>query len=424
MANPANLKHLLSSTKQIIKHHDEITLAKGEHFNLFSVLKIEGRENNTHSAFLAELLNPNGSHKQGSVFLQLFLQVINKDFSEVQKINKELIKIFAEENTTVSTEYHVGKISWEHIEGGRIDIFMKNGKNTLSIENKIYAPDQKAQVQRYCNYNPEKNTVFYLTLEGEDPHINSKGTLVSGEHFFNLSYREHIIEWLELCLKEVPNLTSVREAINQYILLIKKLTHMLNSEQNKELENYMMQYMEEAEYIAVNYEKMISQLHSKFREDVKRRLEENLDQKIFSIEDGLAIERVYSQLWIKLKNPSEPEFKFGIASFSGKGHLQGNLFVGLLYEGKEDLIRFSEKNGIDNQPWIHIDLILQEDKKVINLREKSTLQILAQPESSHYKILMEKVVAQSLNFIEELMKNLASQNLNFNKPDLAIKSKI
>ncbi len=118
MANPANLKHLLSSTKQIIKHHDEITLAKGEHFNLFSVLKIEGRENNTHSAFLAELLNPKGSHKQGSKFLELFLKLINKELSQEEEVGEEettetslLDKFVNPVRTKITTEFHIDKIN-------------------------------------------------------------------------------------------------------------------------------------------------------------------------------------------------------------------------------------------------------------------------------------------------------------------------
>lgn len=72
MPNLSNIADLLHNTNRVIAHHHEISRAKGEHFNLFSVLKIESRENNTHSAFLAELLDPKGCHLQGSIFLKLF----------------------------------------------------------------------------------------------------------------------------------------------------------------------------------------------------------------------------------------------------------------------------------------------------------------------------------------------------------------
>lgn len=45
---------------------------KGELFNTFSILKMETAENKTHSNFIAELLNPKGSHLKGSIFLERF----------------------------------------------------------------------------------------------------------------------------------------------------------------------------------------------------------------------------------------------------------------------------------------------------------------------------------------------------------------
>ncbi|MBO0201250.1 PD-(D/E)XK nuclease family protein, partial [Vibrio alginolyticus] len=43
-------------------------------FNIFSILRNESEEVALHSRFIGELLNPNGSHGQGRLFQQLFLQ--------------------------------------------------------------------------------------------------------------------------------------------------------------------------------------------------------------------------------------------------------------------------------------------------------------------------------------------------------------
>ena len=125
MANLTNLNHLLQNTGRILEHHQKLTVAKGEHFNLFSVLDIETRENKTHSAFLTELLNPNGSHLQGPIFLQLFLQVVNEELSKDQQKEKELIEKFTSYGTTVTPEFHIGNISWKKNEGGRIEHLLK-----------------------------------------------------------------------------------------------------------------------------------------------------------------------------------------------------------------------------------------------------------------------------------------------------------
>ena len=115
-----NLKKVLKDTKRIIKHHNELTVAKGEHFNLFSVLKIETRENNTHSAFLAELLNPNGSHRMGDVFLKHFITTIEHSNS------------FETKNAKVKVERSIGTVDLKdkigeeksQASGGRIDIYL------------------------------------------------------------------------------------------------------------------------------------------------------------------------------------------------------------------------------------------------------------------------------------------------------------
>lgn len=415
MANP-NLLPLLKTTKQIVKHHQELKIAKGEHFNIFSVLDIETRENKTHSAFLSELLSPDGRHLQGNIFLKLFLQIIAKELPEENAFEDLINKFVNCRETIITPEFSIGSNNFEDNTGGRIDIHIENGDNCISIENKINALDQYAQVKRYYNYKCGTNTVFYLTLKGEDPHPDSKLELISGKDFYNINYRDHIIQWLELCLREVPNLTSVREAINQYILLIQKLTLTLNTKESKDLDKIMLEYLEEAEYISNNFESMINRLHFDFRTAVQKLLLERLDSEKFSIKEGITVNRDYSQLWIKFKNSEDP-YKFGIASFSGKGHLKGKLFVGFLDESIEKIKGLSDKRGIENQPWTYIHLILKEDqenkdiKEEINLRDKPILKILAQPENSSYKALLDQVVVQSQKFIEDLTEKLYSQNL-------------
>ena len=69
-----NIKNLLESSGRVAKHQEEIKRLRGENFNVFSILGMESRENETHSAFVGELLNPNGSHYFGNCFLKLFLK--------------------------------------------------------------------------------------------------------------------------------------------------------------------------------------------------------------------------------------------------------------------------------------------------------------------------------------------------------------
>lgn len=398
-----NLKHLLQNTDRILDHHKKLTVAKGEHFNLFSVLGIESRENKTHSAFLAELLDPRGSHYQNNKFLNLFLQVVGKELPGENAVEDLTAKFINTTNSTVNTEFSIGKRNDKNKEGGRLDILIRNGNDCICIENKIYALDQNAQIERYSNYNTGSNKVFYLTLKGEDPHQDSKGDLESGEHFFNISYQDHIIEWLELCLREVPNLTNVREAINQYILLIKKLTNTLHMEQEKELKNLMAIYLEESRYVARKYDKMISDFQAKFRNDVEEKLKQKLP--FYEIQKGKqAIGNKYSKLWIHKKEWKESGFKFGIEPFSGRGHGNGYLFVGL-YNKNKNLNNLPEKHRLSAW-WKQTQPILTEDGNRIKFQDVFTLKILAEADSEQYSRLLNNVVKTTVGFVEEYEKEL------------------
>ena len=202
-----NIKKLLESTARIAKYQEEIKQLRGENFNIFSILGMESRENETHSAFIGELLNPKGSHYFGNCFLQLFLETVG--YAGELDIN----------TANLTIEKHIGIRDDVTKQGGRIDLFIsdKNGIS-ISIENKIYAVDQYAQVERYVNHNQTKNTVYYLTLNGTEPSSASAGELIPGEHYYSISYESNIIDWLKLCLKEAAEQPILRESIKQYII--------------------------------------------------------------------------------------------------------------------------------------------------------------------------------------------------------------
>ena len=60
---------LLSQVRQITKYYNEIDSFSGAKFNVFKVIGVTTNEVRLHSRFLDEMLNPNGSHGQGDIFL-------------------------------------------------------------------------------------------------------------------------------------------------------------------------------------------------------------------------------------------------------------------------------------------------------------------------------------------------------------------
>lgn len=391
MINELEFQSFLSHTGSIIDHQKELKLLRGETFNIFSILRMELKENDTHSAFLGELLNPNGSHVLGRTFLNLFLNTVCENID---------LKGFDAESSRVKLEHGIGRRDDVAKKGGRIDIFIWDKMGvSISIENKIYALDQNAQVQRYFNYNTDMNTVLYLTLEGDEPSVGSKGSLVSGIDFYNISYNEDIVNWLELCVKESANQPVLRETIKQYILLIKKLTSTMDDKHEKQLVDLMLNNFEASQFIASNLFRVSRTLGEKVRLQVIDILIEKLKRTEFTVIPGNTTEKRYSQIWI---NKGDAKISFGVESFREDGHLGGHIFVGLFVDGgikDKSIIEDHDLTGFSSW-WIDHKLIEDYENVPVNMGNSELLRKLNDDKESI--LLLSEHIAQSvLDYIED-----------------------
>jgi len=178
---------LISKVRLINREYEISKKHSGESFNIFSILGLGTSEVRLHSALLGELLNPHGSHQHGEIFLSLFLKSIGiDDFTQDLRSCK------------IDIEYSVKAVNEDYTEGGRVDvIFSSSCGKKIVVENKIYARDQKNQLLRYRNAFPEA-IILYLTLDGSEPSVEGKGTLLSKE-YKTISYKTEILSWLEQC---------------------------------------------------------------------------------------------------------------------------------------------------------------------------------------------------------------------------------
>ncbi len=208
----ANAYHLFSSVNSIAKFYNKLGQITGREFNVFKILNLQSYEVRMHSAFIAELLNPSGSHGQKSKYLELFLKEFN-------------IEDFDTNNIIVEVEKHIGPLNDDETAGGRLDIVISNKlNNRIIIENKIYARDQKNQLLRYYNFDPN-SIIFYLTLFGTQPDDKSVLEKIPNDRVNFISYSENLISWLNRCFHGSASLPIIRESILQYINLIKELTN-------------------------------------------------------------------------------------------------------------------------------------------------------------------------------------------------------
>ena len=198
---------ILTQLKNLNDQHEKHVRKKGEKFNVFSIIGREHYEVQIHSAIITELLNPDGLHGQGDVFLKLFLNL--------DKLKDKYNEISNCEDFKVSKEFSIPDKT------GRIDLLIQTNDTRIAIENKIYAADQEIQLERYYEYT--KYPVVYLTLYGSEPEGYTLGSL-QVDKVICLSYEKDIVDWLDACIKEVPLLPQIREILYQYQTLVKSLT--------------------------------------------------------------------------------------------------------------------------------------------------------------------------------------------------------
>lgn len=231
-----NILNQVRIVSRKIKEQRKEKFERGENYNIFNDLGFMSDEVHLHSMFLANLLNPKGSHGQRGKFLEAFLKMLQKSFPAISADKLELDIT----NASVEVEKYIGRQT--DSEGGRIDIYLTDGKHSIIIENKIYASDQHHQMLRYWNYgmsqkgdDTEKSFVLiYLTLDGCSPSKESLGEDLKENDIVCLSYKNDIRGWLDRCVELSSRTPLVRETINQYISTIDILTNNV-MEDNKEL---------------------------------------------------------------------------------------------------------------------------------------------------------------------------------------------
>lgn len=193
-------------------------------FNIFTLLRNKSDEVNLHSRFIYELLNPTGSHRKDSDFLESFLKI-----ASINGFNIKNIQVFKEFNN--------------------IDVLITNQRQAIIMENKIWAVDQNRQLERYYNYIKNKGYteiwIVYLTLNGDLPHGTSIGNL-SKNVIFNflkpISYSHHIYSWLEKCISKSSKNPFLRETLIQYSNLIQEMTgKSMNQDQREEVYELLSQ---------------------------------------------------------------------------------------------------------------------------------------------------------------------------------------
>lgn len=248
MENTKQIEDLLVKVNDIQKREKELSKLRGEHFNVFRLLGLEGSEVGFHTKFLFEFLNPEGSHGKGTVFFEEFIRFLNGHLP-----NQIEIPTYSKNRIEAKKEIYIGAVKHQDKEGGQIDLYFETESFALAIENKIYSGLGYLQLERYQTFLKSKvNKNHYLILLSPFD-FKYNGSLKEGNDFFHLKYSE-LIPWLEYCMEKSADSPILRETIKQYIISVKGILGMLtNKEMKKELEDLILKNYEAARLVAETF---------------------------------------------------------------------------------------------------------------------------------------------------------------------------
>ena len=195
---------------EIIKFKNDPDFQKLESFyyskSFSEILEISRREN-SHSGFIAWLLNNNESHNLGYFSIRKFLDIVLKFSNDILKNNTEIYNSFVTEDYEIDRVYVEREKAINNV--GRLDIYVeltlliasKQRNLKLIIENKVESKETKDQTNNYFrHFNSllkENDIVIYIYLtpistleliELEEPECNCKA-------FIQIKYQS-IVDYL------------------------------------------------------------------------------------------------------------------------------------------------------------------------------------------------------------------------------------
>lgn len=289
-----NYEELLASFNDLQVSNDKKKKSGVHDYSLMNALLKKTEEVHLHSNFIYSMINANGSHYCGNIFLAKFLESIEKaDF-----INIDNVRV--------------------HKEKGKIDLLIEDGNNFIIIENKLRAIDQKHQISRYIQYvkneyleeidnvsdnicvvylseynkkpKPKSDSVIGFEYEIEDDkpigliRDNNEIELFNGDildlptntklQFSRVKHSKELSQWVAESIKWLndnkPNSQALIYAFNEYGLILKRLDTTKSWRNIMSLDEYVLKLQEDKQREMSN-----------FMEEAYKKLNDYKSKKIF-----------------------------------------------------------------------------------------------------------------------------------------------
>jgi hypothetical protein len=180
-----------TEVEQFQKKRQATDIHEASEFNVFEYFD---RDENLLSKIIHDLLDPNGKHGQGMLFLNHFLDAIGVPLKTVSLP----VGIKREDCTS-------------HCRNSqrRIDITLDLGDFGVGIENKPFAFESEDQLKDYSEHLSGKYgkrfVLVYLSGDGTEPTSLSKADLAAlqvANQITTLAYPTGLHKWLERCARD------------------------------------------------------------------------------------------------------------------------------------------------------------------------------------------------------------------------------
>lgn len=316
-----NLFQKVGLLVQQIEDERKESQQRGERFNIFQVCGIDHYELQ-HSAIIAEMIDPKGSHGQGELFLKLFMQAYGSKLT-LEDIEYDKVEVRREE--------------WTEVHDGRMDIFIEyNGLPLVIIENKLFAKDQSVQLLKYKNdadtkinktqKTNQKYEIVYLSLDGKRASDDSG----DGVDYIQMSYSKNIVDWLTLCIEHSARIPLVRETLIQYQNHVKQITNQnMEKEQKNKLFEILSQHpAESAAILQIDHNEYLKYVYVNYVE-VKFRSFASVNNLIYKV-DGLWEKNKekgfyfrqpnwnHAAIWFYSDASGFKDFYYGVSNYCGE----------------------------------------------------------------------------------------------------------
>ena len=216
---------LLEATNVILAKAEAEAKETGSQFNLFELLNASNKEIEL-TRYLYYFLRPEGAHGRGNEPIEFLIKNLPTDSLDAKF--QALLREPIEGEVQVLREENLGrKRSSEGVNiGGNIDLVIRWGNLALIVENKPYAWDQPAQLERYFQTYIQRGfepVLVYLTQNGARPSDGALGACEE-DRVICLSYA-YLIDILLSYYHTLPKGNHYASSLRQFVDFLSKNFH-------------------------------------------------------------------------------------------------------------------------------------------------------------------------------------------------------